>query len=272
MLKETVENKVDLIITTFLREECLDRLLQSIFRVGLKNSIYIGEQNNRGGFYSDYYSNKYIKGQINVLELPYDCGLSKTRNKLVESTNSPYILLLEDDFEFTDEADIIKMVELMEMDKSIGVVGGKVEQNNIPINFEFYPEIKDGILYHKSDGDKYKEYKGIMYKETGCVLNFALFRREVFDKVLWDDELKLREHVDFYLRLAQTDWKVIYTPEVVIKDAKVRACEEYRRLKARDQFFIKMMNKHNIHKIKYLNGHCVELKDGKIVKYSEPVL
>ena len=156
----------------------------------------------------------------------------------------------------------------MDISPEIGIVGGRVQQNDINIPFEFYPRIIDGVLYHSQDGDNWKSHKGITYKETGCCLNFMLVRRELFNDVIWDEDLKLVEHVDFFLRVAKTKWKVLFTPDVAIKDAKIRPSDEYRSIKKQnqDESRIKMMNKHFIHKIVYKSGLTYELKNG-IIKY-----
>jgi GT2 family glycosyltransferase len=256
---------VDIIITAFERPECLRNLVGSIPDMYIRN-VTIGDQ-------SRSYPPDFLWSSLRYLCLPHDCGLSSARNQLVLRTYRDYILLLEDDFEWTDKTDIGKMVKLMEMDETIGVVGGAVIQKDIRIPFEFIPTVEDGVLYHSSDGDHWEEYNGIKYKETGSVMNFALFRRELFKDVMWDPELKLREHQDFYVRLARTKWRVLFTPDVEIKDAKpARPSATYKAFKDRDEFLVLMMQKNNIHKIKYQNGACRELVDGGIKKYKEAPL
>ncbi len=46
-----------------------------------------------------------IKSEHNlqVIKLPYDCGLSNARNELVNNVNTEYTLLLDDDFIFTEK-------------------------------------------------------------------------------------------------------------------------------------------------------------------------
>lgn len=228
----------------------------------LKRRCIVGDQNKP--------EEREEQGGVKTLVLPYDCGLSYARNTLVNMCTAPYVLLLEDDFEFTDETDIGKLRKLMDVRPDVGIVAGQVQQMGVSIPFEFIPTVRDGVLYHMPDTDLWWEYEGIKYKETGSAMNFALFRSEMFDDILWDADLKLREHQDFYLRFADTKWRLLYTPEVVIKDAKTRFTPEYRELKNRDEYLVKMMQKHGLHKIKYQNGSVRILEDGKIIKSHEP--
>lgn len=241
--------------------------MESLWRAGIQNQIYIGDQTHPA------YAKAYKNDRCEVLELPDDCGLSYARNALVEASTAPYVLILEDDFEFTEKTDIRKLKELMYSRKNVGIVGGMVEQNEIPIHFEFIPSIENGVLYHRPDGDNWNEFAGIRFKATGSVLNFAIIHREVFKDVKWDFELKLREHQDFYVRLSKTKWHTLYTPDVVVKDAKPkRYTPEYKALKSRDEFLVKMMEKHGIHKIVYQNGSTRELENGQIACSKEAPL
>lgn len=262
--------KIDIHITTMERPDCLDRLLKSIpAEVYEQCNVYIADQS------MVHYAPVIAPTSVAVDLMPYDVGLSYARNYLLTQSMAPFVLLLEDDFEWTENTNLDKMLTLMEANNNVGVVGGEVRQHDHPINFEFFPIVKDGVLYHQPDGDVWSEYKGIRYKQTGCVLNFTLMRRRLFDDIQWDHDLKLREHQDFYLRLWQLrKWRVLYTTESVINDAKPsKHTPQYQQLKDRDQFLVTMMRKHGLHKIYYQNGTTRLLTDdGKIAKSNEAPL
>lgn len=262
------DRSIDFCITTFLRYDCLRVLLASIEATGYKSRIIVADQNREidWSVYAPY-------PDIEVVDLPYDVGLSEARNALILASRAPYILLLEDDFQFTEKTRIEKFLELMDVTPNVGVVGGQVQQLGVPIHFEWIPVVEDGVLYHKPDGDDYKKWNGITYKKTGAVLNFALMRREMLRTYYWDPRLKLREHADFYLRLAASEWQVLYTPDVIINDAKPsRYPEEYKQLKSRDEYMVLMMQKNNLRAIYYQNGTIKELVGGKIqVSHGAPL-
>ena len=255
---------IQIIITTIMRNDLLENLLRSIPRVFLPQ-VMIGDQNPRH-LAADW---KRRYPSVTRIQLPFDCGLSKARNTLVAESQKRYILLLEDDFEWTDQTDISKLLRVMQSDREIGVVGGEVRQADQPIRFEFLPLIVGDTLYHAPDGDQYESISGVKTKRTGCVMNFALMRREALLDSPWDNKLKVREHLDFFVRFYKTNWRIYFTPEVSIKDAKGRPTTEYKALKDRDQYQVKMMRKHGLKKIKYQNGSTRLLVDGKIVKSNE---
>lgn len=266
---DRVTDQVDFLITTMDRYELLERLVYSILRYYPKATITIADQskNQDENFYNKWRVNG-LSPKIRKIFLPYDCGLSYARNVLVKNTTKEFKLILEDDFLFTEDTDIEKMRTLAEM---FEVVGGRVMRDNVPIPFEHNFMRQDDVLYQVPDGDYYMEYKGIKYKQTECVMNFALFRSVVFYGTIWDKDLKLREHQDFFYRLSQTMNTVAFTPEVKIVDNKPKKQSlEYKALKGRDEFWAVMLKKHGLRKFKYLNGSVVELEDNLIFRSYEP--
>lgn len=78
------------IIHTFKRPDCLSRLLESI---------------------KEYYPNTPV---IVYDDSEFDRGLSWGRNHLVSQVKTKYFLLLDDDFVFTNETKIERLVEKAE--------------------------------------------------------------------------------------------------------------------------------------------------------------
>jgi hypothetical protein len=70
-------------------------------------------------------------------------------------------------------------------------------------------------------------------------------------------------------RLNQTNWKILYTPEVICEHSQARD-KEYKQMRKRDGFRFIAFEKMGITKIHYVhNGKTVELKDGKIINRIE---
>lgn len=245
-------NEIDFIITTFERYDLLEKLLMSIRHYYPDAEISV---------YNDSINKQYIFNTRVIYEEQGDKGLSYARNSLVKSTHNPYILLLEDDFEFTDNTKIEKMLEIMKKEDA-DVVGGKV------INYDGQVIHFEHKLY--KDLDILTERAIEKGENPDVVLNFALFNRRVFDKCLWDEELKLAEHNDFYLRLKQFNPKIVYTEEVSIKHNKgLNESIEYKQYRTRQNDFLKiMMKKNNLQFIYKSTGQVIELlPDGQLKKY-----
>lgn len=262
-------SKITFIIKTFKRYSHLKELLISIRKFYPDNKVIISDDNKPSEFKHLFYQRWKNRLNIELIRLPFNSGLSMGRNKMVELVKTPYTLLLEDDFVFTEETDISKFKTLIESEPKVGVVGGMCLEGRFKIeqHYEFIPELKNGVLIHKFDGDNYFEVKGIKAKQTGCVLNFGLFKTQLLKEIKWDDELKLSEHLDFYLRLNKTDWKILYTPQVKI--IHNRGGEgDYREYRQMSKIFqIKMYKKNKINKIISINGLVGELIGDTIKRY-----
>jgi len=266
---------VDVCITTFKRPKALERLLFSIAEYYPMANIYVADQDKvlDRAFYKDLRDRLYDHGlvkRLSVESLPYDCGVSYARNHLVTSTPNKFKLILDDDMEFTKETDIGKFIKIMEADNRAGIVGGLMKQNGVEVHFEFVPEKKGDAIFHTENKTNWKNHLGVRYKKSGCVLNFALFKKEIFEIIQWDPELKVTEHTDFYLRFQSLAYNVLYTPDVVIGHPSAERDPEYKQLRTRDEFQKLMFRKHGVKRMKYLNGQVVELaKDGSLTRYKE---
>lgn len=261
---------IDFLITTFMRPECVKRLVLSIAKFYPSARIYIADQNKIHSidFYKKLYHEAATAGlrKRPVVEfIKYDSGLSRGRNYLVSRSPSKYKLILDDDFIFTHETNIEKFLTLLEMADDIGVVGGMVKTGGVPMNYEYKLIVKDDTLYYAPDGDEYQEYQGISYKQTGCILNFALYRRDVLEQVRWDDEQKICEHLEFMYRLNQAPWKILYTPEVIC-DHSHQNTQEYKSMRRRDMYKKLVYKKLGVNRIKYVfNGHTSILNNDNSV-------
>lgn len=266
---------VDFCITTFKRPDAIKKLLSSIAEIYPMANIYVADQNEvfDREFYKKLRNDLYDIGLLkrpSIEHLPYDCGLSYARNHLVLTTPNKYKLILDDDFEFTNDTDIGKMVRLLDAFPRVGIVGGKVRQLGHDLHFEFTPEIVGNTVVHKTEVQKWKKQDEIKYRRTGCVLNFALMRKELFQFIQWDSALKVTEHIDFYLRMKDIPFDIFYTPDVVVEHPPAERNEDYRAMRRRDQFIKLMFKKHGITKSKHENGQVTELlADGSIKRYKE---
>jgi len=260
-------DEIDFLITMFQRWECLENLLFSIAKYYPQANIFIADQSKKliTKMYNDLYFRLFEVGlrvKPKAYGLKYDCGLSEARNHLFAHTNRKYKLLLEEDFVFTEKTDIPAMLELLESDPKLGIVGGMVIQDGNEIKFEHYLVKNGPTLYHRASGG----YNAQEYKLTGCVPNFMLMRADL--GVVWDDRIKISgEHTDFFLKLAETDWLVAYTRKAQVDHVKING-KAYKFMRKRDEFMKILFQNHNINKIVYINGYTIEYKYDKIITHS----
>jgi len=218
---QTVFRMIAFCIKTFERPKQVERLVRSIKEFYPKAHIYIVDD-----------SKEPMKGSF---PMEFDSGLSAGRNLLIRNTKEPYLLFLDDDFVFTKDTKVEKLVELLEKNPEFGIMGGAMRQDGVIRHYEGYL---------KFDGEKMICNKNTIpredFIETGLILNFFLARREVFDSVRWDSDLKLAEHADFFLRLSYTKWKVGYYDGVIVEHKPFKN-GEYNKFRNRGEFFTKMM-------------------------------
>jgi hypothetical protein len=94
---ERIARDVTIGISAFRRPGCVERLVESIRRFYPKTKIIIGDNGDQPAKIQD--------DHLTYLRLPFNIGLSATRNRIVDALETPYLWLLDDDFEFTAETD-----------------------------------------------------------------------------------------------------------------------------------------------------------------------
>lgn len=237
---------IDIVITTFERPQCVNKLLKSLYKYypEISNQVFIADQ-------SKVFDPTYRVKKESVVNLPFDCGLGYARNYLFDATPRKYKLLLDDDFVLNEFTKIEKFVDVTRHTDADIIGGTVINPNNKKLNFEYDFEYKDNVLYQTTLQNGYKEHNGIKYRESDVVLNFGLFKKNV---QRWDPQLKVCEHTDYYFRYLNEDRKIIHVPEVIIDHDKIKP-KKYMKFRKRTEYIKLFMKKNNIHKI---------IRDGKL--------
>jgi hypothetical protein len=223
---------IAIVIPTFLREEkiknCIDSLLRTYGDVNRFQpffKIYIGEQANITPTNKEFYDYLQQLGH-QVVILPYNCGLSYSRNYLISQTKEPFILVADDDYIFDESTNLEPMINALLLEENVGIVGGALNDRETHPTRLYIDKLKNSnsnkltYIYkpinYLSSIPTIKQ-KSFRYFKTEIVSNFFLAKREVFNNIKWDNELKLVEHSDFFLRLKTTKWKVLFTPDTKVQ-------------------------------------------------------
>lgn len=201
-----LSKKVTAIIKTFERPEKLLVLIQSIRTFYPDLPIVIVDDSRQP------LSAPWDK-KTRYIHTAYDIGLSAGRNIAVQAVQTPYTLLLDDDFVFTKNSEIGLFLSVLEK-TSFSLVAGNV-----------YDE-----------GRWLRSYKGLFAPYGNClrlqyctrtppnnkfpvyefVNNFFLAHTNILKEIPWDPELKIREHEDFFWRLKLANIAVTFTDRVSI--------------------------------------------------------
>lgn len=264
-------NRIDICITTMQRPQGLERMLFSIAAHRPEASIHIADQSKTVDL--EHYERlgarlegAGLRRRPTIHPLPYDCGASAARNHLVDSTPGEYKLVVDDDGLFTTETDLEKMARLLDTHPRVGIVGGVVIQNGQVRGVGSRLRREGASLYELKASGPYSVHEGIRFKQVDFLPNFALMRRELFEHIHWDPELKIAgEHLDFYLRLPQTPYIALVTPDVSGEHRPPPSDRSYRQLRMRGKFLRVMMEKHGLQRMEHAGGFVTEqLPDGRL--------
>lgn len=211
-------DSIDFVIKSFLRPKALLRLLRSIKEYYPQAAVTVADD---GGLQesTDLDSQEccaMIDGTHgwSLLSLPWAAGVSAGRNLLVDSTKRPFLLFLDDDFCFTADTNIERLLERLTSRNDIGVAAGicvdilgdKRQLRNSGGTFDLIDDNLEIISGAWRDAEiGLREY----------VPQFAVIRREVFAEVRWDGGIGA-EHYDFLLQLSKSPWKVVQEMSVQI--------------------------------------------------------
>ena len=204
-------DKIAIIITTFLRDNLLYKTIQTIMNnLPEKCIILIGDQNP-----TEQKLHQYSLKNIYYYGLPYDCGLSFSRNYLVEKAaclGIDYVLISADSIPFNKKYDFNPIIEFLKQNENYGLVG--LSDNSLPwnVDMKLIPGAHWALDIPRKSPLFYQDSK---FQPCDMVGNFFLAKTECLLENKWKNELKLCEHESFFYDLSLTKWKVFYTDYIV---------------------------------------------------------
>lgn len=198
---------------------------------------------------------------VKLLDVPWDCGLSVSRNAAVEATGRPIILLTDDDFQFDERSEIVSALRLFGQDGP-SIVGGNltdVDLWNSPrseevsqgfaMRVELSPSSVRWVRLENLQRSRIWLDSRHYLEACDIVDNFALFdRQQIFDKgIKWSPELKIgAEHQDLYLKLLDRPVSIFRTNLLKVRNVKYRN-SRFRKMRNRtDFFFSKFFDLHGL--------------------------
>lgn len=242
--------KIAICIPTIHRDNILMETLNSILDVWSDDwKIYIIDQNK----IEDYSTEKEIfyktacskfhtetDQQIKVIEAPYDCGLSFSRNLGVAQAakdNIPFCLMSADSIKFDKSMkhinNLIKYInyssdfniDLLGLNLKNRTVGWEakldlkdsfildfIDKNNKPDwKFADLETIRDSKEWSDENGNPAKVGDVINIWKCDIVRNFFLATTKSLLKVQWDENLKMHEHESFFWEYKKAGYKVGWT-------------------------------------------------------------
>ncbi|KAM6913692.1 beta-1,4 N-acetylgalactosaminyltransferase 2-like [Lycodopsis pacificus] len=188
-----ISSHVTVVTKTFLRYTQLKVLLSSIRRFYSNIEVIIADDS----FEPENITGEHIRQYI----MPPAQGWFAGRNLAVSQVTTKYLLWVDDDFVFTEETKIEKLVEVMEAVPELDVLGASVQGNRFyfSLKYEEGEELDGGCLYRKSRG-KFHPLPGYpqCFLASG-VVNFFLARTHAVQRVGFDPKLQRVAHSEFFM-------------------------------------------------------------------------
>ena len=231
-----------LAFATLERPQVTQRLILSVRRYFPDLPIYVADQSR----HLDAMAKFYQANRVTVIAMPYDAGVTASRNRLALQIKEEYFVLCDDDFIVGADTSFDDALRILRADPEIGVVGGRLfdfdgEQEHLR-SWELYLQYDSAnkILFSipiYQLAPKAREVGGVRYFLCDAVLNFSVFRRSIFSAgIRWDERFKSNgEHEDFYLNMkVNSAFKVCYLPTLIAYHHHPEAYVNYR-LRLRDR-------------------------------------
>jgi len=201
--------KIAVLFTTFLRPELAQITVNSIIentceKPGLNTIILIGDQD-------ESLKEIHYKRLVHY-KLPFDCGLSASRNFLVQKAkemNCEYCLLTADSIKFTEMYNFNPVIDFLEKEEKRALMGFQL---NSRLPWEGDLELIEGKHFLLDTPKRPKIiFKGMTIQPVDICRNFFLAKTDALLQVQWDKELRLAEHEDWFYRFKQAGYESFYT-------------------------------------------------------------
>lgn len=196
--------QVTAVVKTFERPRVARRLIRSIRRFYPELRIIVVDDSREP---------TRFEGVENV-HLPYDSGVSVGRNEALRRVETPFVLVLDDDFIFTRHTALTGPFRTIVAHSGIDILGGQVIDLPLYVMHDYHsaPLFDTGAAPRRRPGTL---IAGLPVLEK--VPTFFIGRTERIRTVRWNPQLKRLDHADFFSRARGTlttvldgRWKVLH--------------------------------------------------------------
>jgi len=182
-------------------DKCARRLVEQILRLRLPFPILVAvEEDTTDQQHLSRIYTSGMRGDVAFLPIGRDGGLSKGRNAIISHVKTPFVTLLDDDFVFNEKEsprvllNHICFVLTVLQTRQYDLIGGCTLQPCLRYRLSKQDPHHLNIISH--------EYVqgGPKVQSADMVDNFFVARATKLRNILWDENLKVGEHEDFFIR------------------------------------------------------------------------
>lgn len=216
-------SNVTIVIKTFLRDGFLIKCVNGILRQMPEVKIVIvddGPADSSPISRDKLLLYEKLRSQGHVVHLmPYDSGFGAKSNAALTFCDRPYVLIGSDDFEFGEPGvreGIERMAVVLANVSEMGIASGRVNNRS----YEKMLEIGEGWVKERDGYYVGGKALNVGYQVCDLTVNYSLIRKEVFEKVRWDDDVKIGggEHGAFFVDVKRAGWKVCVVAGAFIRE------------------------------------------------------
>lgn len=232
--KKRQKTDLTIIVVTYNSEKFIDKCFFSIEKNSgnFSKKIIVFDNNSKDKTINIINKFKKNKKNFRIIQNKNNIGFGKALNKCFKFCNSKYILFLNPDA-FVINKGIAKIVNFMEKNKNLDIVGGKtykINKKNVNITFRRKPSVGT-ILFEftnlKKIFPKNKFSDQFLYSKKipkrpkivdAVSASFMCIKRDIIgDKLNFDENFFLYlEDLDFCLRAKSMGFKIMYYPSAAI--------------------------------------------------------
>ena len=245
-----MNDKVTLIIKTFERPQCINRLVYSV-KMKYPNLRMIVADDSR--------ESRPIAGVDEHIRMPYDSGVSAGRNLALSRVDTPFVVTLDDDFVFNEKTNLEKWLNILET-TNLDMVGGNVAGHP---TYNASLHIEDNALVFKPEpvgveGD---------FLLWNIVLQFWMGRTDKIREIGgWDDDFKTVDHIIFFAR-SIGKLKIGQCSDVSIGHMPIQDREYYQHRNGRMQTYLRLlMEKLGVNRVIDVHGRTLYTYDGNAIQ------
>jgi len=204
-IDHSLDEQVTVLIKTFERPAILRRLVASIRRGYPSIPVIVVDDSREPTRLPD----------VETIVLPYDSGVSAGRQAGLDHVQTPFVLVVDDDYVFLPTTTLAPAVEKLVRNTLIDILGG------MRIDLPLFR------CWKLPDGRKFKTPQPLVpigstiddLLVCDFIANFYIARTERLRLVGWDEQIRRLDHSDFFRR-ALGVLVTVYSPELRVLHAQ----------------------------------------------------
>jgi GT2 family glycosyltransferase len=234
-------------LKTFLRPDKLRTCLQHISELEPRpETVIVADDSPRKDLNREVYASFEDDLPLEVLDLTPDLGLSAGRNRIVDATETPYLMIIDDDHYLPRET--LSMKAVLENEPSLGGISAAwVEHGRVKMIAGDIRIIDGWVVIDVFETKRPQRTAGFDCFTYDFVPNSTLFRTAALRDYPWDERYVIDgEHEDFFLgHKLQTGWEFAITRDIhiehdpgpgLIAEYSDHRLGEHKRSESRDYF------------------------------------